>query len=168
MASRHFSRMIVLQSLYEWEMWKNEKDINEIIDRNIANLAQDLTDKDFPRNLVLGIIKNQEALDDIITKSAPERPLEQINSVDRNVLRLGLYELLFENTKDVPPKVAINEAVELAKNFGSDNSYSFINGVLGTIYKTIKEVSPEEEEEEATKQDEAEIVAENINEPINK
>lgn len=165
MASRHFSRMIALQSLYEWEMWKNEKDIGEIIDRNIANLAQDLSDKDFPKNLVLGIINNQEALDNIIEKSAPERPLSQINSVDRNVLRLGIYELLFENSKDVPPKVAINEAVELAKNFGSDNSYSFINGVLGTIYKTIEDVS--QNDEETPKAEDEALAEENINEPIN-
>ncbi len=115
--------------------------------------------------MVLGIINNQEALDNIIEKSAPERPLSQINSVDRNVLRLGIYELLFENSKDVPPKVAINEAVELAKNFGSDNSYSFINGVLGTIYKTIEDVS--QNDEETPKADDEALAEENINEPIN-
>lgn len=141
--------MIALQSLYEWEMWKNEKNVNDIIERNIANLAQDLTDKDFPRKLVLGVIEHQKELDSIIQKSAPERPVSQISSVDRNVLRLGLYELLFENAKDVPPKVAINEAVELAKNFGSENSYSFINGVLGTVYKTIEEINPTNQETEA-------------------
>ncbi len=160
MASRHFSRMIALQSLYEWEMWKNEKDVNEIIERNINNLAQDLSDKDFPRQLVAGIIEHKEELDSIIEKSAPERPLAQINTVDRNILRLGLYELLFEKSEDVPPKVAINEAVELAKNFGSENSYSFINGVLGTVYKAIEQVKPESEEESVPRESSEEQINE--------
>ena len=143
MASRHFSRMIVLQSLYEWEIWNHEKDINEIIDRNIENFGNDLSDKEFPKTLILKIIENKDKLDEVIQKSAVERPISQINLVDRNVLRLGLYELLFDKTGDVPPKVAINEAVELAKNFGGEHSFSFINGVLGTVYKTMLEINPE-------------------------
>jgi transcription antitermination protein NusB len=143
MASRHFSRMIVLQSLYEWEIWNHEKDINEIIDRNIENFGNDLSDKEFPKILVTKIIENKDKLDEIIQKSAVERPISQINLVDRNVLRLGLYELIFDKTGDVPPKVAINESVELAKNFGGEHSFSFINGVLGTVYKTMLEINPE-------------------------
>lgn len=142
MASRHFSRMIVLQSLYEWEIWNHEKDINEIIDRNIANYGSDLSDKEYPKTLIANVLKNQTQLDDIIQKSAVERPISQINTVDRNVLRIGLYELLFDKSGDVPPKVAINEAVELAKNFGGQNSFSFVNGVLGTVYKTMQEITP--------------------------
>jgi len=143
MASRHFSRMIVLQSLYEWEIWNHEKDINEIIDRNIDNYGSDLSDKEYPKTLITNVLKNQTQLDDIIQKSAVERPISQINTVDRNVLRIGLYELLFDKSGDVPPKVAINEAVELAKNFGGQNSFSFVNGVLGTVYKTMQEINPE-------------------------
>lgn len=146
MASRHFSRMIVLQSLYEWEIWGQEKSIDEIINRNIENYGNDLSDKEFPKNLVLNILSHKEQLDDIIQKSAVERPIAQINTVDRNVLRMGLYELLFDKTGDVPPKVAINEAVELAKNFGGENSSSFINGVLGTVYKTMLEINPDSNE----------------------
>lgn len=148
MASRHFSRMIVLQSLYEWEIWGQEKSIDEIINRNIENYGNDLSDKEFPKNLVLNILSHKEQLDGIIQKSAVERPIAQINTVDRNVLRMGLYELLFDKTGDVPPKVAINEAVELAKNFGGENSSSFINGVLGTVYKTMLEINPDSNESE--------------------
>ena len=147
MASRHFSRMIVLQSLYEWEIWNHEKNIDEIIERNIENYGSDLSDKEYPKTLINNVIKNQDQLDDIIQKSAVERPISQINTVDRNVLRIGLYELLFDKSGDVPPKVAINEAVELAKNFGGQNSFSFVNGVLGTVYKTMLEITPVEAKE---------------------
>jgi N utilization substance protein B len=102
-------------------------------------------DKDYPKSLALNVVNNIEKLDDIIQKSAVERPISQISTVDRNVLRVGLYELLFDQSGDVPPKVAINEAVELAKNFGGEKSSSFINGVLGTVYKTMQEVKPEED-----------------------
>jgi len=144
MASRHFSRMIVLQSLYEWEIWNHEKDINEIIDRNIKNYGSDLSDQEYPKKLITSIIENIPQLDEVIQKSAVERPISQINIVDRNVLRIGLYELLFDKSGDVPPKVAINEAVELAKNFGGQNSFSFVNGVLGTVYKTMQEINTDE------------------------
>jgi len=144
MASRHFSRMIVLQSLYEWEIWNHEKDINEIIDRNIENYGSDLSDQEYPKKLIANIIENIPKLDEVIQKSAVERPISQINIVDRNVLRIGLYELLFDKSGDVPPKVAINEAVELAKNFGGQNSFSFVNGVLGTVYKTMQEINTDE------------------------
>lgn len=144
MASRHFSRMVVLQSLYEWEIWESDKTIEEIIQRNLDNYGNDLVDKDYPKNLALNVVNNISKLDDIIQKSAVERPVSQISTVDRNVLRIGLYELLLDKSDDVPPKVAINEAVELAKNFGGEKSSSFINGVLGTIYKTIQEVKSEE------------------------
>ncbi|MFA5230331.1 MAG: transcription antitermination factor NusB [Candidatus Paceibacterota bacterium] len=117
--------------------------MNEIIDRNIDNYGSDLSDKEYPKTLITNVLKNQTQLDDIIQKSAVERPISQINTVDRNVLRIGLYELLFDKSGDVPPKVAINEAVELAKNFGGQNSFSFVNGVLGTVYKTMQEINPE-------------------------
>ncbi|MDD3156079.1 MAG: transcription antitermination factor NusB [Candidatus Pacebacteria bacterium] len=119
--------------------------MEEIIQRNLENYGNDLVDKDYPKSLALNVVNNIEKLDDIIQKSAVERPISQISTVDRNVLRVGLYELLFDQSGDVPPKVAINEAVELAKNFGGEKSSSFINGVLGTVYKTMQEVKPEED-----------------------
>jgi len=146
MASRHLCRMIALQSLYEWDFWNKEKEIDEIISRNLDNYGADLTDKEFPKNLVNGVISHLEEIDAIITKSAPERPLAQINIVDRNILRMGLFEVLLERADDVPVKVAINEAVELAKNYGGDKSYSFVNGVLGMVFRTVEGINEEVKE----------------------
>jgi len=147
MASRHLCRMIALQSLYEWDFWNREKDINDIVARNLDNYGADLSDKEFPKNLVNGVVSHIDEIDEIITKSAPERPLAQINIVDRNILRMGLFEVLLEKADDVPVKVAINESVELAKNYGGDKSYSFVNGVLGTVFRTIEGINEEVKEE---------------------
>ncbi len=138
MASRHLSRSIVMQSLYEWDFFNKDKDILEkIVERNIEEFGSGIEDKSFVWSLVLGVVSNISEIDKIIGKAAPEWPIEQITIIDRNVLRIGLYELVYGDSKEVPPKVAINEAIELAKNFGGKNSGSFINGVLGTIYKEI-------------------------------
>lgn len=138
--------MIALQSLYEWDFWNKEKNVEDIITRNLDNYGADLVDKEFPKHLVEGVIEHVQEIDEIITKSAPERPLNQINIVDRNILRMGLYEVLLEKADDVPVKVAINEAVELAKNYGGDKSYSFVNGVLGTVFRTIEGINEEVKE----------------------
>lgn len=148
MASRHLSRMIALQSLYEWDFWEQKKDIDEIITRNINNYGSDLTDKEFLKKLVKGVVNYVKDIDAIIVKSAPERPLHQINIIDRNILRIGLFEVLFEKSPDVPVKVAINEAVELAKNYGGDKAYSFVNGVLGTVLRTVESIKDEIKETE--------------------
>lgn len=147
MASRHLSRSIVLQSLFEWDFLgqKNSK-IFSIVDRNIKEFGVGL-EKDninFIHNLINGILKKLPKLDEIIQKCAPEWPIDQIAIIDRNILRLGIYELLFGSYKEVPPKVAINEAIELAKAFGSDSSGKFVNGVLGTIYKELGEPQKDE------------------------
>lgn len=140
MSSRHLARSIALQSLYEWDFRKkNQAELKKIINRNIKELGADSEDIQFIRSLVDGILKYQSKIDKIIEKAAPEWPLEQITIVDRNVLRIGLYELLFGDRKEVPPKVAINEAIELAKTYGGESSGKFINGVLGTIYREIGE-----------------------------
>jgi transcription antitermination protein NusB len=148
MASRHLARSIVLQSLYEWDFFRTEKDqlvdLKKILERNIEKFGPDLDDLDFVRKLAKGIILNITKIDNVIRASAPERPIEQINLVDKNVLRIGLFELLYAEKKEVPPKVAINEAIELAKSFGGENSGKFINGVLGTVFKEVQE---EEEEQ---------------------
>lgn len=129
-----------MQSLFEWDFGgRNDARVEEIVSHNIKEFAPGLEDDSFVRELVLGVLKNQKKLDEIIAKAAPEWPLEQVALVDRNVLRLGLYELLFGKRGEVPPKVAINEAIELAKTFGSDSSGKFINGVLGTVYREIGE-----------------------------
>jgi len=139
MASRHLSRSIAMQSLYEWDFYgKKQGDLEKIVERNIKEFGPGLESADFIWSLVKGVEEHLEGLNKIIEKAAPEWPLEQITIVDRNVLRIGLYELLHENPEEVPPKVAINEAIELAKSFGGESSGKFINGVLGTVYKEME------------------------------
>lgn len=140
MASRHLSRSVAMQSLYEWDFrGRKEEMLPEIIERNITEFAAGMEDTTFIRDLVNGVIERIDDLDKIMEKAAPQWPLDQIAIVDRNVLRLGLYELLFGKRDEVPPKVAINEAIELAKSFGGESSGKFINGVLGTVYREIGE-----------------------------
>ncbi len=140
MANRHLSRSLAMQSLYEWDFNKLDKsEIGPLMKRNIEEFAPGLEDSIFAEQLVKGVFKNQKAIDAIIGKAAPEWPMEQIAIIDRNVLRLGLYELLFSDRSEVPPKVAINESIELAKTFGGDSSGKFVNGVLGTVYREIGE-----------------------------
>jgi len=140
MASRHLSRSVAMQSLYEWDFrGRKQEDLPGIIDRNVKEFAAGLEDTTFVSQLVDGVMEHLPELDQIIEKAAPQWPLDQIAVVDRNVLRLGLYELLFGNRDEVPPKVAINESIELAKSFGGDSSGKFVNGVLGTVYREIGE-----------------------------
>lgn len=152
MASRHLSRSIVMQSLYEWDFFgKHQGTLDAIVDRNISEFGPGLEDTTFVRQLIEGVLKHIEDIDRIIEKAAPEWPIEQITIVDRNVLRIGLYELIYGNKDEAPPKVAINEAIELAKNFGGESSGKFINGVLGTVYKEIEkeeEKNPPQKKEE--------------------
>lgn len=145
MANRHLSRSIVLQSLFEWDLNAIErKDVITVLDRNIEEFAQNKTDRPFMEKLLDGILGKQPELDLVIEKAAPEWPIGRISPVDRNILRLGLFELLFADRKEVPAKVAINEAIELAKQFGGENSSRFVNGVLGAVYKEIGEPGKEE------------------------
>lgn len=138
-----------MQSLYEWDFYDlKDKDINELAEKNIKEFGAGLGEDQFARNLVKGVMENKKALDQIIVKTAPEWPLEQINILDRNILRIGLYELIYGNKEEVPPKVAINESIELAKNFGGESSRKFINGVLGTVYKEIDPSAAESPEED--------------------
>jgi N utilization substance protein B len=140
MANRHLSRSIVLQSLFEWDLNALEKKaVHEVLLRNVTEFAPNKTDLPFMTKLLDGVMAKQPELDLVIEKAAPEWPIDRISPVDRNILRLGLYELLFADRKEVPAKVAINEAIELAKQFGGDNSSRFVNGVLGAVYKEIGE-----------------------------
>jgi len=139
MASRHLSRSIAMQSLYEWDFSGKKPDVLEkIVEKNIKEFGPGLQDKDFIWQLIKGVVSNIPNIDKIIEKAAPEWPIDQITIIDRNVLRIGLYELLYGNKEEVPPKVAINEAIELAKSFGGESSGKFINGVLGTVFKEIE------------------------------
>ncbi len=139
MASRHLSRSIVMQSLYEWDFYgMKENSLPAIIERNILDFGPGLEDLEFVRSLAKGVLEHQKEIDAIIEVSAPEWPMLQIPLIDRNVLRMGLYELLYSNKEEVPPKVAINEAIELAKNFSGQTSGKFVNGVLGTVFKQLE------------------------------
>ncbi len=146
MANRHLSRSIVLQTLFEGDINGVErKDIGEVMERNVSEFAANKTDSPFMDKLLNGVLAKQSELDLVIEKAAPDWPIDRISPVDRNILRLGLYELLFADRKEVPAKVAINEAIELAKQFGGDNSSRFVNGVLGAVYKEIGEPGKEEQ-----------------------
>jgi len=128
-----------MQSLYEWDFsGKKKENLEKIVEKNIREFGPGLDNKDFIWELVKGVIAKISDIDKVIEKAAPEWPLNQITIIDRNVLRIGLYELLYGNKKNVPPKVAINEAIELAKTFGGESSGKFINGVLGTVFKEIE------------------------------
>lgn len=140
MANRHLSRSIVLQSLFEWDFKGCPPEgVSDILARNEDEFAPGNEDLQFMQKLLGYVLEKREIIDQIIEKAAPEWPIEKINAVDRNILRLGLGELLFGDYNEVPPKVAINESIELAKTFGGDSSSRFINGVLGAVYKEIGE-----------------------------
>ncbi len=135
MANRHLARTIALQTLYEWDFNQQKSDLTQLVKRDIAEFAPEFEDQQFSEHLVKHVLEHLPKLDAKIRQYAPEWPLEQITVIDRNVLRIGIYELLF--SEDIPPKVAINEAIELAKTFGGPSSGKFINGVLGTIFKSL-------------------------------
>lgn len=143
-SNRHLGRIVALQTLYEFEFRLEARDessnVDEILSRNVERYKDAIDDTAFVSTLVHGVIEKTEELDGKLQPIAPDWPIDQIARIDRNILRLGLYELLYQ-AKIVPPKVAINEAVELAKAFGSDNSSKFVNGVLGTAYRTLVEDS---------------------------
>src|SRR3989338_2957454 len=152
MANRHLSRSIVLQTLFEWDFvstsgqnkaWTDKK-TKEVLNKNLKEFAPGLEDNVFVFSLVGEVLKKCKAVDEIIKKAAPDWPLDKISIVDRNILRIGLTELLFGDRNQVPPKVAINEAIELAKTFGGENSSKFVNGVLGAVYKEIGEPGKEQ------------------------
>lgn len=129
-----------MQSLYEWDFkGRPSEGLADVVERNIAEFAAGLEDPGFIRRIVAGVIQHIDQIDAIIMKAAPQWPLDQIAIVDRNVLRIGLFELLYGERSEVPPKVAINEAIELAKSFGGESSGKFVNGVLGTVYREIGE-----------------------------
>jgi len=133
-----------MQSLYEWDFYgRKENALEKIVERNINDFGPGLEDLKFIWDLSKGVEKHLQEIDKIIEKAAPDWPIPQIAIIDRNVLRIGLYELLYANKEEVPPKVAINEAIELAKTFSGKTSGKFVNGVLGTVYKQMPDKSPE-------------------------
>ena len=155
MSTRHIARTIALQTLFELDM-RGELDnavesVDGIIARNIAEFGEGIKDTTFTKGIVSNALSRRITIDDIITRAAPDWPLEKIGVVDRNILRIGLTELLFGDRAQVPPKVAIDEAIELAKSYAGDTSGKFVNGVLGAIYKEMGE--PEKTQSTKTKKD---------------
>lgn len=160
-SNRHLCRIVAMQTLYEWDFRfqkvspKSKEDIKyqdellSILKRNIAQFTKEIEDTKFIEKLVDEVIENLVAIDKIMAPAAPEWPIEQIAIIDRNILRIGIYELLFSD--EVPPKVAINEAVELGKTFGGENSSKFVNGVLGSIYRASPKYQAKPEEKEIPK-----------------
>lgn len=134
MSNRHLARTLAMQTLYQWDFGGcDDKKAEEYLKYNFDAFAPSFNDDNFALNIVRGVINNKEKIDTYIAKYAPEWPLAQITIVDRNVLRIGIYELIFD--PDIPSRVAINEAIELAKTFGGESSGKFVNGVLGAVFK---------------------------------
>ena len=148
-SNRHLCRIIALQSIYECDFRDSlgidglSTDTDEVLRRNSEVYRDAVDESEFIIDLVKGTFKNLDLLDKMIIPAAPEWPIDQIAKIDKSILRMSLYELLIK--KDVPPKVVINEAVELAKEFGGDNSSRFINGVLGTIFRQSELYDPRED-----------------------
>ena len=139
MASRQLARSIILQSLYEWDFYGRVGDPKIILERDLAEFGPGLEEeRAFIDHLLAGVLAHADELDTLIAKAAPEWPLSQIAIIDRNALRIGLFELLYVDKQEVPSAVAINEAIEIAKNYGGPNSGKFINGVLGTLFEQLK------------------------------
>jgi len=137
MSNRHLSRTIAMQTLYQWDFnGQKESDLKVLLDYNIQEFAPGFNDEGFAKHLVEGVIKNIKEIDDSIKKYATEWPLEQITIIDRNILRIGVFELVYD--PEIPSKVAINEAIEVAKTYGGESSGKFVNGVLGAIFKELE------------------------------
>lgn len=158
MSNRHLARSVVLQTLFECDLSGilaaaelDREHVETALRRNVLEFAPGITDVTFCLDLLFNIITKRETLDEIIVKAAPDWPLEKISNVDRNILRMGLFELLFSPRDQVPPKVAIDEAIELAKTYGGETSGRFVNGVLGAIYKEMGE--PEKNQSSKTKKE---------------
>ena len=155
MSTRHIARTIALQTLFELDMRGDlsidPETVDAIIVHNTSEFGEGVKDTAFTKNIVTNALSRRITIDDIITRAAPDWPLEKIGVVDRNILRIGLTELLFGDRTQVPPKVAIDEAIELAKTFAGETSGKFVNGVLGAIYKEMGE--PEKAQTTKTKKE---------------
>jgi transcription antitermination protein NusB len=146
-SNRHLGRIVAMQTMYEYDFrgGQAEKvDLPAIIERNLKEFEDSIEDTAFVKDLIEGVLADQDQIDGIIGPAAPEWPVDQIAKIDKVILRIGVYELMLK--REVPPKVAINEAVELAKAFGGENSSKFVNGVLGSIYRNSDIYEPEAEQ----------------------
>jgi len=162
MANRYLSRTLAIQSLFQWDFHgKKNEELQDFLNYNFSEFAPDFNDDGFAKTLTKGVLDNIAEIDKLIIKYAPEWPIDQITMIDRNILRMGIYEMIYD--QDIPARVAINEAIELAKTYGSASSSKFVNGVLGSIFKDkVSELSEKEtrlakiQEEKRAKKTEAE------------
>ncbi len=146
MSNRHLGRTLALQTLFEWDFRERDiSQINEIINYNFRTFAPEFEDHSFTERIIRGVLDNLLEIDQYIKEFAPEWPIDQITTVDRNILRIGIFELVFD--LNIPAKVAINESIEMAKTFGGESSGKFVNGVLGSIYKKIGPLEKAEDKE---------------------
>lgn len=166
MSNRHLARTLAMQTLFAWDFNAQVSDnLKEIIAENFVNFAPEFNDNSFVENAVFGVVNNIKEIDAHIIKYATEWPLDQITVIDRNILRIGVYEMLIDES--IPPRVAINEAIEIAKNYGGESSGKFVNGVLGAIYNDLPEKvresdhKAEEEKKKKEEQEEKEAQKEN-------
>jgi N utilization substance protein B len=156
-----------MQALFEWDFQgKHDELIAEIIDRNVKEFAPGIEEAGFVDALVRGTLEKRASVDALIEKCAPEWPLDQVTIIDRNILRLGIYELMHGNYGEVPPKVAINESIELAKTFGGESSARFVNGVLGTIYREMGEPMKDDTTKKHKEKDEPVEISKEIEKSI--
>ncbi len=163
MSNRHLARTIAMQSLFAWDFnGKKDDYLERIMDYNFHNFAPGLDDKGFVKELVKGVVNNLSEVNSYIVQYATEWPLDHITIIDRNVLRIGIYELIF--VEEVPPKVAINEAIEIAKTFGGESSGKFVNGVLGAIYKDVIQKKEQEKSDDVNQEDPEKGTREDIRE----
>ena len=157
MSNRHLSRQVALQTLFEFDIRDSfsiaDSDLDIRLTSNTEEFAPGLNDISFARNIVRGVTSKQEVLDELIVKAAPDWPISKIPNVDRNILRIGMFELLFQDHTEVPPKVAIDEAIELGKSYGGEATARFINGVLGRVYKEMGEPGKGEPTRKAKKKE---------------
>lgn len=148
MSNRHLARTIALQTLFAWDSnGQKDSEIENLIKYNFENFAPNFDDGGFVKDLVVNVREKLSTIDEQIIKYATEWPLDQITTIDRNILRLGIYELMYTIT---PPRVVINEAIEVAKSFGGDSSGKFVNGVLGTLYSNNPEIQARDNKDEGT------------------
>jgi len=147
MSTRHLCRIIVLQSLYEWSFWKYpEGKWRDFLEENLKEFGSDIDEPDFARKLMEGIVNNIEFLDEVIKRNTKNWPFEQISLIEKNILRMAVYEMYFQNHEEVPIKVSINEAIILAKSFINESAAKFINGVLGTVYEEYLQTTQQKED----------------------
>lgn len=152
MSNRHLSRTLALQTLFTWDFNQvKDEGLDSLVENNFKNFAPDFNDGGFVKDLVVGVVDHKEEIDKYIVKYATEWPLNQITVIDRNILRLGIYEL---NYSETPPRVIINEAIEVAKSFGGDASGKFVNGVLGALYNSWPEDKKKERDNHWQKEEE--------------